>query len=34
MARVCQVCGQAFEAKRTDARFCSARCRGVEEEGG
>jgi hypothetical protein len=27
MTRVCQVCGQAFEAKRADARFCSVKCR-------
>jgi hypothetical protein len=23
----CQVCGESFTAKRSDARYCSARCR-------
>lgn len=26
-SRNCEVCGGAFEAKRRDARYCSARCR-------
>jgi hypothetical protein len=24
--RICQICGKSFEAKRSDARFCSVRC--------
>ncbi len=26
-ARLCQVCGQSFQARRNDAKTCSARCR-------
>lgn len=27
MTRRCEACDQEFQAKRADARFCSARCR-------
>lgn len=27
MRKICEICGRAFEATRSDARFCSSRCR-------
>ena len=27
MIKVCEVCGKEFEAKRSDAKYCSKKCR-------
>lgn len=27
MQKICEVCGEAFEAKRSDAKYCSKKCR-------
>ena len=34
MRKICEICGSAFEATRSDARYCSVRCRKVSSRMG